>query len=140
MKALIIGATGYVGSAVARNFKAHGYETHGLARNAQNVAALEVVGVVPVEGDLDDLSRVATLSKGYDLTVLAGLGQRDQESAAVSAFIEACRGSSAGPARMASTPWSCARRSSGATAAACRFRRSSSPSRRRAGHAMWAWG
>jgi nucleoside-diphosphate-sugar epimerase len=93
MKALIIGATGYVGSAVARNFKAHGYETHGLARNAQNVAALEVVGVVPVEGDLDDLSRVATLSKGYDLAVLAGLGQRDQESAAVSAFIEACRGS-----------------------------------------------
>jgi len=93
MKALIIGATGYVGSAIARNFKAHGYETHGLARNAQNPSALEAAGVTPVQGDLNDLAHLAALSKGYDLTVLAGLGERNQEAATVSAFIEACRGS-----------------------------------------------
>jgi nucleoside-diphosphate-sugar epimerase len=93
MRALVIGATGYVGSAVARNFKAHGYETHGQARNPQNVAALEAAGITPIHGDLDDLAHLAALSKAYDLTVLAGVGQRDQEAAAVSAFIEACRGS-----------------------------------------------
>lgn len=93
MKTLVIGATGYVGSAVAQNLKAHGYEAHGLARNAQNVATLEAAGITPVHGDLDDLASLAALSKSYDLTVLAGLGQRDQETVAVTAFIEACRGS-----------------------------------------------
>jgi nucleoside-diphosphate-sugar epimerase len=93
MKALVIGATGYVGSAAARNFRSHGYETFGLARSTRNIADLEAAGVESVQGDLNDLSGVATLAKGFDLTVLAGLGERTEEAAAVAALIEACRGS-----------------------------------------------
>lgn len=93
MKALVIGATGYVGLAIVRNFKAHRYDVHGLARSAQNTAALEAAGVAPVPGDLNDLAPLAAVSKAFDLIVLAGVGERNEESAAVSAFIEACRGS-----------------------------------------------
>jgi nucleoside-diphosphate-sugar epimerase len=93
MKALVIGATGYVGSAVARNFKAHGHDVHGLARNDDNRARLEAAGVTPVEGDLNDITHVAALSMRFDLTILAGLGERNGEAAVVAAFIDACRGS-----------------------------------------------
>lgn len=91
MKVLVIGATGYVGSAIARNFNAHGHQTHGLARNAKNVAHLEAVGVVPVEGDLNELTQLAEVSKQFDTIVLAGLGNRVDEREAVSVLIESCR-------------------------------------------------
>lgn len=93
MKVLVIGATGYVGSAVTRNFNAHGYQTHGLARNAKNVADLKAVGVVPIQGDLNDLAQLKEVSKQFDIVVLAGLGNRVDEREAVSALIESCRGS-----------------------------------------------
>lgn len=49
MKALIIGATGYVGAGVARKFKARGWEAHGLARSDANVTSLESAGLRPAE-------------------------------------------------------------------------------------------
>lgn len=93
MKTLVIGATGYVGSTVARNFSAHGYQTHGLARNAGNTADLDAAGIIPVRGDLDHLERLGEIARQFDIVVLAGLGNRFQEAAVVSALVESCRGS-----------------------------------------------
>jgi nucleoside-diphosphate-sugar epimerase len=94
IKTLIIGATGYIGSAIARNLRAHGYEVHGLARNAGNEAALEAVGVSPVAGDLDEIEQVARTAAQYDVTVLAGMAGRTEESTVVASLIASCRGSS----------------------------------------------
>lgn len=93
MKALIIGATGYVGSAIARNFLAHGHEVHGSARNRQNETQLISAGVTPVVGDLGDLPPLVARVQDYDVTILAGLGERDREQETVAAFIEGCRAS-----------------------------------------------
>ncbi len=94
MKTLIIGATGYIGSAIARNLKTHGHEVHGLARNDGNIAKLEAAGVVPAAGDLDQIEGVALLAAQYDATILAGLAGRSEESVVVAALVESCRGSS----------------------------------------------
>ncbi len=93
MQTLIIGATGYIGSAIARNLKSHGHEVHGLARNDGNIAKLEGAGVVPAAGDLDQIEGVALLAAQYDATILAGLAGRSEESVVVAALIESCRGS-----------------------------------------------
>lgn len=47
MKALVIGATGFVGSAVFRTFRARGCKTGGLARSDGSVSKLAAAGPRP---------------------------------------------------------------------------------------------
>jgi len=49
---LVLGAGGYIGSAVAKEFARKGYKTYGLTRKADKASALAVDGVIPIVGDL----------------------------------------------------------------------------------------
>ena len=55
MKALVTGATGFVGAAVARTLRGAGWEVRALARSGSNRSNLEHLAVEVVEGDLADL-------------------------------------------------------------------------------------
>jgi dihydroflavonol-4-reductase len=54
MKILVTGATGFVGSHIARQLVAVGHSVRVLVRPASNLQALEGTAVEPVEGDLRD--------------------------------------------------------------------------------------
>jgi len=54
MKALVTGATGFVGSAVAKKLLEAGYEVRALVRRSSVLKNLEAMDIEPVEGDLTD--------------------------------------------------------------------------------------
>lgn len=72
MKVFVIGATGYVGSAVARAFKARGHEVHGLARNEKSAGTLAEAGVEPLTGSIDDADFTARIAD-CDVVVMAAM-------------------------------------------------------------------
>ena len=92
MKVMVIGATGYIGSAVARTFASHGHTVHGLARNPENSQALRNVGICPVEVTLNDYGRFRDLLVPYDVVVMAATVSFDDEDPLVRALIDAYRG------------------------------------------------
>jgi nucleoside-diphosphate-sugar epimerase len=71
MRILITGATGYIGSAVARALLARDHEVLGLARSTRSAAALQQAGIAPVSGDFGDPASVAraVTSSGPDAVV-----------------------------------------------------------------------
>ena len=54
MHVFLTGASGWVGSAVAEDLLAAGYQVTGLVRNAQKAQALVALGMQVVTGTLDD--------------------------------------------------------------------------------------
>lgn len=58
MNALVTGATGFVGGALARRLVAEGWTVTGLGRNPAAGAALEAIGVRMIYGDLADTELV----------------------------------------------------------------------------------
>ncbi|GAA1677283.1 hypothetical protein GCM10009733_087720 [Nonomuraea maheshkhaliensis] len=52
MNVLVIGATGFVGGAVARHLAAQGHTVTGLARTGEAAAPLAAQGITPLSGDL----------------------------------------------------------------------------------------
>ncbi|UZW57235.1 NAD-dependent epimerase/dehydratase family protein [Sphingobium sp. JS3065] len=90
MKALVIGATGYVGSHVAKTFAQRGYTVSGLARTPENIRSLEEQGVAPVEGSFDDLSALKRIVGGYDVVVMAAMVPFDDELSVMDALVEGC--------------------------------------------------
>lgn len=91
MKALVIGAAGFVGAAICRKFLARGYEVTGLARNSESRAKLVAAGVVPHLGDMADLEDLKRLAGGFDIVVMSVHHARELELAVISAIIESCR-------------------------------------------------
>jgi nucleoside-diphosphate-sugar epimerase len=56
MKVLVTGASGYIGSAVAKALIARGHKVFGLARSDASASKLRSLGVTPVSGDFADHS------------------------------------------------------------------------------------
>jgi nucleoside-diphosphate-sugar epimerase len=74
MKALVTGATGFVGSHLAEALRARGDTVTALARSAGRAAALARLGVVVVEGDLHDAAALSRAVEGQDVILhVAGL-------------------------------------------------------------------
>lgn len=90
MKVFVIGATGFVGSAIARVFKSAGHDVSGLARSSSNEATLENAGVMSVRGDTADLPSLAALVKPYDVIVMAGMIPFEEEAPLMQTLVEAC--------------------------------------------------
>ncbi len=64
MKTLVTGATGFVGSHVARQLVAAGNTVHVLVRVTSNLAVLEGMAVQPVRGDLHDAASLSRAMQG----------------------------------------------------------------------------
>ena len=92
MNVLVIGATGYIGSAVCRELAAAGHAVTGLARSEEAAAKLRAAGHEPVAGDVDQSSRVAALAAQSDGVIYAvqlyAPNAFDIESLALRAIVE----------------------------------------------------
>ena len=66
MKALVTGATGFVGSHLAEALRRRGDEVTVLARSARKAEALQPLGVRVVSGDLRDTAALARAAEGQD--------------------------------------------------------------------------
>jgi nucleoside-diphosphate-sugar epimerase len=74
MKALVTGATGFVGSHLVEALRRRGDEVTALARSAEKAAALGPLGVRVVAGDLHDHAALLRAVEGQDLVYhVAGL-------------------------------------------------------------------
>lgn len=74
MKALVTGATGFVGGRVAAKLSARGDEVVALVRSPARAAALEALGCKLVEGDLRDTPAIVRATAGCDAVFhLAGM-------------------------------------------------------------------
>src|SRR5215469_7122014 len=54
MKVFVTGAGGFIGGTIAAHLARAGHEVRGLVRRPEQFAALEALGIAPVQGDLDD--------------------------------------------------------------------------------------
>jgi nucleoside-diphosphate-sugar epimerase len=81
MKALVTGATGFVGSHLAEVLRSRGDEVTALVRSPSKAAALGPLGVRVVPGDLDDPDSLARGVEGQDVVFhVAGLvAARDED-------------------------------------------------------------
>lgn len=92
MRVLVIGATGFVGSAIARAFKARGHAVSGLARSADNETKLAAAGVDAISGDISDLDRLVDLAAPFEVVIMAGMIPFEAEAPLMRALIEGARG------------------------------------------------
>ena len=76
MKILVTGATGFIGSAVARNLLQGGHEVVAISRSKEAGAKLRAAGLTPVAGDFGDPASLAAPASQVDAVVsLASIGQ-----------------------------------------------------------------
>ncbi|HET6981603.1 MAG TPA: NAD-dependent epimerase/dehydratase family protein [Myxococcaceae bacterium] len=69
MRVFIGGASGFIGSAVARSLKRRGHEVFGSARNAATAERLREAGVEPVRADLSDAGSFGRAAKSADAII-----------------------------------------------------------------------
>ena len=69
MRVFLTGASGFIGSAVIAELKAHGHEVVGLARNDENAAKLKAAGVEVHRGDLSEPQTLAAGAAACDGTI-----------------------------------------------------------------------
>ncbi len=93
----ITGATGYIGSSVARAFKKNGYDVHALARTGEAEEKLKKQGYVPVPGQLNKQDVLQKEAANADVVVHAAADYESdvnqQDKRAVDAIIDGLKGS-----------------------------------------------
>jgi nucleoside-diphosphate-sugar epimerase len=68
-KVFITGTTGYIGGSVARALIEKGYEVSGLARKESDLKKLQAIGILPVNGSLQDAPVLREASKKADAVI-----------------------------------------------------------------------
>lgn len=93
MNIFIIGATGFVGGALARNLSAEGHTVTGLARTKSAAATLVSQGITPLAGDLDEhRGAVIEAAQAADAVIYAAQAGPEQERATVQDLTKALAG------------------------------------------------
>ena len=97
-KVLVTGATGFLGSRLAKRLVEEGYPVRALARKQSNLGALKKLGAEIVFGDLGDKASIAAAVTGVDVIVHAAAGTsgtaKDSETATIQGtwnILQACR-------------------------------------------------
>jgi nucleoside-diphosphate-sugar epimerase len=93
MKAFVIGATGYLGSRVARRLLEAGYAVSGLSRTERGDEALIKLGVAPIRGDAEAEDLISAAARDADATVFAPQLLLEPEQKAVLQILAALEGS-----------------------------------------------
>lgn len=92
MHTLIIGAGGYIGSAIARAVKQAGHEVSGLGRDAEVEARLRRDGYGALRGDFSDLPRLAESLLAFDAVVYTPRVSFAEEGASLDTLLGALEG------------------------------------------------
>jgi len=92
MRVFVIGATGYVGSAVAGAFLARGHEVHGLARSPEGGERLRNMGIEPLAGSLTDLEPLCEAVRSFDAVVFCPMLDFEEERHVMQALVAAMEG------------------------------------------------
>lgn len=93
MQVFVLGATGFLGKAVARRLTLAGHHVTGMARNAEAATRLAAEGIFPFVGDLEtDLAGAVAASGAADAVIFAPQLLLEPEHQAVSAFLERLAG------------------------------------------------
>jgi nucleoside-diphosphate-sugar epimerase len=93
VKIFVIGATGFVGAAVARRLADSGHEVSGLARTGAAAAALGARGIRPVAGDLQSRRpAVVEAARRADAVLYAAQPAPSEETATVEDLARALAG------------------------------------------------
>ena len=94
MNIFVIGATGFVGGAVARNLAGNGHTVTGLARTDAAAAALAARGISPVAADLETRRpAMVEAARRADAVIYAAQAEPAQETAAIEDLSRAMAGS-----------------------------------------------
>lgn len=107
MRALITGASGFIGRRLAAELARRGHEVAALVRRTSVTGPLETIPVALVVGDLSDPASLGPAVAGRDVVFhLAGVVQAVDEAAFEAAnvagtrdLVEACLGAASGPRR-----------------------------------------
>lgn len=91
MKILVIGATGYVGSHVAKAFARRGHAVAGLARNDDTRRRLADAGIATCDGRLDDPASLAGALVGFDVVAMAAMVPFEDELEIMTSLVRLCR-------------------------------------------------
>lgn len=93
MKALVLGATGYVGGAVAGALQKRNFDVSGTFRSGDGRDRLMRCGIAAVEADITDFDCLPSVLPGYDVVVFATMLPFEVEADAVASAIDCLRGS-----------------------------------------------
>ncbi|OXR43303.1 dTDP-glucose 4,6-dehydratase [Nocardia cerradoensis] len=92
MRVLILGAGGYLGSALVRCFVGAGHTVTGLVRNAAAAEQVKASGAEPVSGDLTDLPGTLALLDDAEVILFAAQLLLEPERQTVEALLDALAG------------------------------------------------
>ena len=92
MRILVLGATGYLGSHIARHCRASGHQVSGLSRTSEGDRALIDHGITPLRGDLSHLDAVIDMMRQHDATIYAAQLLLQQEHDTVRRLLNAADG------------------------------------------------
>ncbi len=93
MKIFVIGATGYLGSNIARHLAAHGHRVTGFARNQQGADKVRNAGHQAYVGDIADHQALCQEALAADATIFAPQLLQDEEHATVKALLASLKSS-----------------------------------------------
>jgi len=93
MKLLICGATGYLGTHIAKEALACGHQVLGLARSEASAGKLRDAGIEPVRGDLKDIASFLPHLDRVEAVISIAQLMLDEEYAAAKAMLEHLEGS-----------------------------------------------
>jgi len=94
MRVFMTGASGYIGSAVARELVRAGHEVTGLHHSGEREDVVLAAGATPIRGDIADPATYAEVAAGHDVLIHLAADYDDMvasDTAAVDTLIEAAR-------------------------------------------------
>ena len=94
MRVFLTGASGYIGSAVARELISVGHEVTGMHHSPESADRVRALGAEPVQGDLAKPETYAEVAAGHEVLIHLAMDYgrpADLDQAAVDTLIEAAR-------------------------------------------------